>query len=66
VLGRVVDRAEVHLYSEGLSGDAIRDAQLRPVGDLGRTILTAVDRLGPSARVAVLPEGPLTVATVRA
>ncbi len=38
VLGRVVDRAEVHLYSEGLSEDAIRDAQLQPVGDLGRTM----------------------------
>jgi hypothetical protein len=26
----------------------------------------ALARLGPSPRVAVLPEGPLTVATVRA
>ena len=65
VLGRVIDRAEVHLYSEGLSEEAIRDAQLRPVGDLEGAIRAAVDRLGPSARVAVLPEGPLTVATVR-
>jgi nickel-dependent lactate racemase len=66
VLGRVVDRAEVHLYSEGLSEDAIRDAQLQPVHELGRAVDAAVERLGPSARVAVLPEGPLTVATVRA
>lgn len=65
VLGRVVARAEVHLYSEGLSAEAIRGAQLSPVDDLGRTIRAAVNRLGPSARVAVLPEGPLTVATVR-
>jgi nickel-dependent lactate racemase len=65
VLGRVVDRADVQLYSEGLSDDTIRDAQLTPVRDLGRAIDAAVDRLGPSARVAVLPEGPLTVATVR-
>jgi nickel-dependent lactate racemase len=65
VLGRVVDRTEVHLYSEGLSEDAIRDAQLQPVDDLGRAITAAVARLGAMARVAVLPEGPLTVATVR-
>jgi lactate racemase len=65
VLGRVVDRAEVLLYSEGLSEDVIRDAQLTPVRDLARAITGAVERLGPSARVAVLPEGPLTVATVR-
>ena len=65
VLGRVVDRADVQLYSEGLSDDTIRDAQLTPVQDLGRAIDAAVDQLGPSARFAVLPEGPLTVATVR-
>jgi len=65
VLGRVVDRADVQLYSEGLSDDTIRDAQLTPVRDLGRAIAAAVDQLAPSARVAVLPEGPLTVATVR-
>jgi lactate racemase len=65
VLGRVVDRADVQLYSEGLSDDAIRDAQLTPVRNLGRAIDDAVDQLGPSARVAVLPEGPLTVATAR-
>ncbi|HEY6428013.1 MAG TPA: nickel-dependent lactate racemase [Acidimicrobiales bacterium] len=65
VLGRVVERAEVHLYSEGLSEDAIRDAQLQPVHDLGRAVTAALARLGPTARVGVLPEGPLTVATVR-
>ena len=65
VLGRVVDRADVQLYSEGLSDDTIRDAQLTPVRDLGRAIAAAVDQLASSARVAVLPEGPLTVATVR-
>jgi nickel-dependent lactate racemase len=65
VLGRVVERAEVHLFSAGLSDATIRDAQLEPVHDLGRAVGAAVERLGPAARVAVLPEGPLTVATVR-
>jgi nickel-dependent lactate racemase len=65
VLGRVVDRADVHLYSEGLSDETIREAQLTPVRDLGRAVDAVVDGLGSSARVAVLPEGPLTVATVR-
>jgi hypothetical protein len=64
VLGRVVERAEVHLFSAGLSDATIRDAQLEPVHDLGRAVGAAVERLGPAARVAVLPEGPLTVATV--
>jgi lactate racemase len=65
VLGRVVERAAVHLYSEGLRDEDIECAQLHPVHDLAGAVETAVDGLGPSARVAVLPEGPLTVATVR-
>jgi lactate racemase len=65
VLGRVVARAEVHLYSEGLLDADIARAQLRPVRDLAGAVSAAVARLGPSPRVAVLPEGPLTVATVR-
>ena len=33
--------------------------------DLDGAVATALARLGPEARVAVMPEGPLTVATVR-
>ena len=41
-----------------------------PVGcwaapDLDRAVTTALERLGSGARVAVMPQGPLTVATVR-
>ena len=64
VLGRVLQRAEVQLYSEGLSHDAIRTAQLVPVHDLAGAVRGALGRLGAAARVAVLPEGPLTVATL--
>jgi nickel-dependent lactate racemase len=64
VLGRVIARAEVHLYSEGLDDDVVRGAQLVPVHDLARALGAALTRLGSSPRVAVLPEGPLTVARV--
>ena len=64
VLGRVLQRSEVQLYSEGLDDDVIRGALLVPVDDLGTAVRAALARLGAGARVAVLPEGPLTVATV--
>jgi len=35
------------------------------VPDLDDAVASACGRLGPGARVAVMPEGPLTVATVR-
>jgi lactate racemase len=64
VLGRVLARAEVHLHSAGLDAPAIEDALLVPAPDLDDAVAAALDRLGPGARVAVIPEGPLTVATV--
>ncbi|HEY1826567.1 MAG TPA: nickel-dependent lactate racemase [Acidimicrobiales bacterium] len=64
VLGRVLQRADVHLFSDGLSDASTRRALLHPVTDLTGAVQDAVARHGAAARVAVLPEGPLTVATV--
>jgi nickel-dependent lactate racemase len=67
VLGRVLARAEVWLYSQGIDDHAARSAQLVPVHDLAAAVVDAITRTsartGGPARVCVLPEGPLTVAT---
>ena len=65
VLGRVLSRAEVHFHGAGLDQAEIEDAFLVPAPDLDGAVAAALGRLGPVARVAVIPEGPLTVATVR-
>jgi nickel-dependent lactate racemase len=68
VLGRVLGRGTVHFHSDGLDEHAIRTAQLVPAPDLDDAVgatLAALAARGGSRRVAVLPEGPLTVATVR-
>ena len=64
VLGRVLSRVEVHLYSDGLDDGDIAATLLVPAPDLDGTVAAALERLGPAARVAVIPQGPLTVATV--
>jgi lactate racemase len=64
VLGRVLARAEVQLHSDGLDDATVTDALLTPVPDLDASVEAALDRLGARARVAVIPQGPLTVATV--
>jgi nickel-dependent lactate racemase len=66
VLGRVLMRAQVWLYSDGLTDEMARRAQLRPIGDLSAAVAEARQQLGGTGRVAVLPEGPLTVATLSA
>jgi len=65
ILGRVLARAEVHLFADGLAGDTVPTALLTVVRDLDGAVASACARLGSGARVAVMPEGPLTVATVR-
>ena len=63
VLGRVLSRAEVWVFSDGLSHDAARSAFLTPVDDLTGAVAEALARSDPGARLCVLPHGPLTVAT---
>jgi nickel-dependent lactate racemase len=65
VLGRVLARAEVHLFADGLARDIVPTALLTVAPDLDGAVASACTRLGSGARVAVMPEGPLTVATVR-
>jgi lactate racemase len=65
VLGRVLHQATVLLFAEGLDGTAPASSLLAPVPDLDAAVAAALGRLGPGSRVAVMPEGPLTVASVR-
>ena len=62
VLGRVLHKAAVWLRSDGLDDARIRSAQLVPVHDLSRAVAEAA--AGAGGRIAVLPEGPFTVASV--
>lgn len=52
--------AEVYLYSS-LDPATVREAMLTPIADIEAALAGLLDRYGPEARVAVLPEGPQTV-----
>jgi nickel-dependent lactate racemase len=52
--------AEVYLYSS-LEPQMVRDAMLTPIDDVEAALAILLDRYGPEAMVAVLPEGPQTV-----
>jgi len=64
VLGRVLSKATVHLYCDGLGAGEVRSMLLVPVADPSGTVAELVARHGRDVAVCVLPEGPLTVATV--
>lgn len=56
----IQSRAEVQVYS-ALDPQAIKGAHLKPCRDIARTVYERLARLGPHAKVAVLPQGPLTI-----
>ncbi len=58
-------RAHVYVYSGGLTDEQIRDALFIPCRDIDATVADLLSRYGPGARIAVLPEGPQTVAYFR-
>src|SRR5688572_15883882 len=53
-------RAEVLVYSS-LSTEVLRKAHLKPCVDIGAAVREKLAQSGPGARVAVLPQGPLTI-----
>ena len=61
----VLQRARVLVHAGGLTGDAITAAWFEPVDDPTSALAALVAEHGPSCRVAVLPEGPQSIAYVR-
>lgn len=56
-------RAEVHVYSDNLNDDQIQRALFTPCRDLIQTVAALRQQHGP--RLAVMPDGPQTIATVQ-
>jgi nickel-dependent lactate racemase len=53
-------RATVLLYSS-LPEETVRAAYLAPCRDIGATVKELVAKVGKDARVAALPQGPLSI-----
>ena len=53
-------KARVLLHSS-LPDEIVRTAFLEPCRDIGVAVRARLDEIGPQARVAVLPQGPLTI-----
>ena len=58
-------KAEVHVYSDGLSDEQIQRALFLPCRSIEDTVAQLLTRYGPAARLCVMPDGPLTIPYVR-
>jgi nickel-dependent lactate racemase len=54
-------RADVYVYSDGLSDEQTHEALLMPCHAIENTLGELLDRYGPQATLCVLPEGPQTI-----
>jgi lactate racemase len=58
VQAQIQQRAEVYVYSDGLTEAQIRAALFTPCRNIGETVAALQKRYGPQARICALPEGP--------
>jgi nickel-dependent lactate racemase len=58
-------RAEVHVYSDGLTDEQIRRALFTPCRNIEQTIACWQEKYGLQARICAIPDGPQTIAYVR-
>ena len=61
VQAMVHQKAEVYLYTCGLTDAEVEGAHMRPVHDIAKLVKELVAKKGPDTRICVLPEGPQTI-----
>ena len=61
VQAQIQQRATVLLKTDGLAPDEVRAAHLTPIDDVAAATRECLERVGPDARLCVLPEGPQTI-----
>jgi nickel-dependent lactate racemase len=61
ILAHIRRRAEIRMFTTGLSRIEIQAAHMHYVDDVSDAVHAALKERGDQARVCVLPEGPLTV-----
>ena len=60
MLANIQMKARVGLFSE-LADDDVRRAHLEPIRDIAAVVDREIAAKGPDVRIAVLPEGPMTI-----
>jgi nickel-dependent lactate racemase len=58
-------RADVYVYSDGLTDEQIESALFIPCRNLEQTVWQLLEKYGSQARICVIPEGPQTIPYLR-
>ena len=57
----IQQKANVYIFSDQLDDETIKRALFNPVSDISRLTDELVSRIGPQAKICILPEGPQTI-----
>ena len=57
----IQQKADVYIYSDGLTEDQIRSALFKPVKSIESCVEFLANKMGPDTKICILPEGPQTV-----
>jgi nickel-dependent lactate racemase len=57
----IQQKADVYLFSDQLDDTTIRRALFNPVSHISSLTDKLVNRIGPQAKICILPEGPQTI-----
>jgi nickel-dependent lactate racemase len=57
----IQQKANVYMYSDKLEDDIIKKALFNPCKDISKLTDELVCKIGPNARICILPEGPQTI-----
>ena len=58
----IQSKAQVFVYSDGLTNQQIEKALFTPCRDITATVQNLRRKYGPHSRICVMPEGPQTIA----
>lgn len=61
IQAQIQSRADVYVYSDGLTDDEIEQALFIPCRDLELTVAKLLEKYGSARRICVIPEGPQTI-----
>jgi nickel-dependent lactate racemase len=65
IQAQIQRRADIYVYSDGLTDEQIERALFIPCRDLEQTVSELQEKYGSQARICVIPEGPQTIPYLR-
>lgn len=61
IQAQIQKKADVYVYSDGLTDEQIQGALFTPCRDIDQTVADLQKKYGSDARICVIPEGPQTI-----